>query len=196
VAAATREVHLQAHGGGLISPSRPAVAWLALALFTLHNVEEALAFRTYLPRMSSLLPEPFAGIAAQLSYSAMLIALVVVTTLALLVALAVATRPQSSRALWALLTLQAVLALNVVAHVLTALIVFRGYSPGLATAVLVNAPFAIYCFRRAHREQWVSPAALRATVPAALVLHGPILIGGLWLASRVTRSSAASAFLP
>jgi hypothetical protein len=106
--------------------------------------------------------------------------------LAFLVALAAATWPHSPRALWALLTLEAVLGLNVIAHVLSAALIFRGYGPGLATALLINAPFAIYCFRRARRERWVSTAALGATVPAALMLHGPILMGGLWLAGRAT----------
>ena len=169
------------------APSRRAVAWLAIALFTLHNAEEALAFRTYLPRIGTLLPEPFAGVAATLSYPVMLVALVVISVLALLVALAAATWPQSPRALWALLTLEAVIALNVIAHVLSAALIFHGYGPGLATALLVNAPFAIYCFRRAQRERWVSTAALLATVPAALVLHGPILMGGLFLAGRAAR---------
>lgn len=129
-------------------------------------------------------PEPFASIATTLSYPVMLVALAVVQVLALSIALATATWPQSSRALWAFLTLEAVLALNVIAHVLSALVVFHGYSPGLATALLVNAPFATYCFRRARRERWVSTGALQATVPVALLLHGPILMGGLWLAGR------------
>jgi hypothetical protein len=162
--------------------SRRTVAWLSLGLFTLHNMEEALAFRTYLPRTPRLLPEPFASIAATLSYPVMLGALAVVSVLALFVTLATAAWPQSSRALWVFLTMESVLALNVIAHVLSALVVFHGYGPGLATALLVNAPFAMYCFRRARRERWVSTAAMRATVPAALLLHGPILMGGLWLA--------------
>jgi hypothetical protein len=117
-------------------------------LFTLHNAEEALAFRTYLPRMQVLLPEPFARFAATLSYPVMLVALAVVSVFAFLVALAAATWPQSPRALWALLTVEAVIGLNVIAHAISALLVFHGYGPGLATALLINAPFAIYCFRR------------------------------------------------
>jgi hypothetical protein len=167
--------------------SRRTVAWLALALFTLHNAEEALAFRTYLPRVSALIPERLASLAATLSYPVMLVALVVISVLAFLVALAAVTWPQSPRALWALLTLEAAIAVNVIAHVVSAALIFHGYGPGLATALLVNAPFAIYCFRRARRERWVSNAALWATVPAALLLHGPVLVGGLFLAGRATR---------
>jgi hypothetical protein len=164
--------------------SRRTVVWLVMVFFTLHNAEEALAFRTYLPRMGALLPERFASLAATLSYPVMVVALATVSVLAFLVALAAATWPHSPLALWTLLTLEAVVGLNVIAHVLSALLVFHGYGPGLVTALLINAPFAIYCFRRAHRERWVSTAALGAMVPAALILHGPILLGGLWLAGR------------
>jgi hypothetical protein len=166
------------------SMSRRTVVWLVMALFTLHNLEEAVAFRTYLPRVVALLPERFASPVATLSYPAMLIALATVSVVAFLVALAASTWPYSPLALWTLLTLEAVVALNVIANVLSALLVFHGYGPGLVTALVINAPFAIYCLRRARRERWVSSAAMAAVVPAALILHGPILLGGLWLASR------------
>jgi hypothetical protein len=153
----------------------------------LHNAEEAFAFLAYMPRMRTLLPEPFASLEASLSYSTMLGALTVLSALAFLIALAAAVRPKSQRTLWALLVLEAAVGVNVIAHLLSAVIVFHGYSPGLATALMINAPFAVYCFRRARREQWLSPAALRGTVPASLILHGPILLGGLWLAGRASR---------
>jgi hypothetical protein len=136
-----------------------------------------------MPRVQALLPEPYASLEASVSYSAILGALIVLSVLAGVVA-AAAARPNSRRALWALLVLEAAVGINVVAHLLSAVLVFRGYCPGLATALLINAPFAIYCFRRALREHWLSGAALRATIPAALVLHGPILLGALWLAAE------------
>jgi hypothetical protein len=39
----------------------------------------------------------------------------------------------------------------------------------------------------ASRERWVSPTALRGTVPAALVFNGPVLLGGLRLAAALGR---------
>jgi hypothetical protein len=167
--------------------SQRTIVWLVPVLLTVHNAEEALAFRAYLPRMRTLLPEPFTGLAASLSYSALLLALTVVSVAAFLVAAAAAARPRSIASMWLLLSLEAMVALNVVAHLASAAFVFHGYDPGLGTAVMVNAPFAVYCFRRARMEQWVSPAALWATVPAAFILHGPVLFGGLWLASRASR---------
>lgn len=162
--------------------SRRTVVWLIPIFLTLHNVEEAFAFQAYKPRMQSLLPESVASLIATLSYSTILGALIVLSAVAFLIAFAAAAWPKSERTLWALLTLEAAVGVNVIAHLLSAVIVFHGYGPGLMTALMINAPFAIYCFRRARREQWLSPAALRATFPAALILHGPILFGGLWLA--------------
>lgn len=167
--------------------SRRTVVWLIPILLTLHNAEEALAFRAYLPRMRTLLPEPFASLEASLSYSTILGALIVLSALAFLIALAAAARPASRRTLWTLLVLEATVGVNVIAHVLSAVTVFHGYGPGLATALLVNAPFAVYCFRRVRREQWLSVTALRATLPAALILHGPTLLGSLWLVGKAFR---------
>ena len=161
--------------------------WLIPILLTAHNAEEALALRWYMPRMQALLPEPFASLEASLSFSTMLVALIVLSALAFLIAWVVTARPQSRRWLWVLFALEAAVGVNVIAHLVGAAMVFHGYGPGLATAVLINAPFALYCFRRARQEQWLSPAALRATVPAAVILHGPVLIGALWLAGRVSR---------
>lgn len=140
-----------------------------------------------MPRMRTLLPEPLASLEGSLSYATILAALAALSAVAFLVALAADARPASRRALWALLVLEATVGVNVIAHLLSAAFVFHGYGPGLATALLINAPFAIYCFRRVRREQWISIAALRATVPVSLILHGPILWGGLWLAGRASR---------
>ena len=167
--------------------SRRMVVWLVPILLTVHNAEEAVAFRSYLPRARALLPEPFAGFEASLSYSTLLVALAVLSGLAFLMAWVTATWPTSARAMWALLALEAAVALNVLAHLVSATVLFRGYGPGLVTAVLVNAPFAVYCFRRAWREQWLGVRALLALIPAAVVLHGPLLLSGLWLAGRSSR---------
>jgi len=157
---------------------------LVPAFVTLHNAEEAVAFRRVLPTIPTLLPPPFAAVAARLTYPTLLIALVVVSLLNVAVAIVVSRNPTARWGLWLLLVVEATMAVNALSHVLVAVIVFHRYAPGLVTAVLVNAPFAVYCFRRASREHWVSPRAMVGTIPAALVVHGPLLAGGLWVASR------------
>jgi hypothetical protein len=165
--------------------TRRTVVWLVPALLALHNAEEALALRAGLPWLRTPLPEPLAAAAAGVTYPAVVQALTVLSVLAFGLAALVAARPTSRAALWLLLALEAAVGINAVAHLASAALVFRGYGPGLATGVLINAPFAVYCMRRARRDRWLSPAALRATLPAAVLLHGPVLLGGLWLAARL-----------
>ena len=167
------------------SPGRRTVIWLAPLFLALHNLEEALTFERFLPRVPSLLPGGLATLASRLDYPTMLAALVVVTMLGIVVAALAEPAATATWGLWCLLVLEAVMALNAIGHVLSATLLFRGYAPGVATAVLLNAPFAWYCFRRASRERWVSERARFAALPAAFVLHGPVLIGALWLAGRV-----------
>jgi hypothetical protein len=165
--------------------SRRLVIWIIPALLTVHNAEEAIAFRSYLPRVPGLLPPSLAGLAARLTYAAMVQTLTVLSVLVFVLAFVVDARPGARKLFWLLLAVEAAVGLNGIAHLLSATVVFRGYAPGLVTALLLNVPFAAYCFRRAQREQWVSSTALWATIPAAFVLHGPVLFAGLWLAAKI-----------
>jgi hypothetical protein len=54
-------------------------------------------------------------------------------------------------------------------------VLFRGYAPGLVTALLLNLPFSLYLLRRAARERWLDRGALWTLAPAALLVHGPML---------------------
>lgn len=166
---------------------RRTVIWLVPILLTVHNAEEAITFRSYLPQIPALLPAPFASLGGRLTYAALLQALVILSALVFVLAFAVHARPRSRNLLWLLLAVEAAIGLNGLAHMLSAALIFHGYVPGLVTALAVNVPFAVYCFTRSQRERWLSPIALRATVPAALVLHGPVLLAGLWLATILSR---------
>lgn len=66
-----------------------------------------------------------------------------------------------------------------------ALVVLRGYGPGVASALAINLPFSIYMFRRVVREEWASRGALLALTPAAIVVHGPLLFGAIALAGAL-----------
>ena len=166
---------------------RRFVVWLVPTLLALHNAEEAIALRWYLPRVPALLPAPFVPLVARLSYTTLLETLSILSLVVFLLAFAVDRRPHSHTLLWLLLAIELAIGLNGLAHLLTAAFIFHGYGPGLVTGLAFNVPFAVYCFIRSQRESWLSPIALRATVPAALVLHGPVLIAGLWLAALLSR---------
>jgi hypothetical protein len=158
--------------------------FLIPVLLTLHNAEEAIAFRRMWPTIPGLLPEPFASFEARLSFSMMLLALAILSVAGFVLATAVVMRPHARSGWWLLLTLEVAMAINAIAHAVSALVVFRGYGPGLVTALVLNAPFATYCLARARRERWVSERAWRAAFGGGIVLHGPVLLGGLWLASH------------
>ena len=52
-------------------------------------------------------------------------------------------------------------------------------------ALLVNLPFSVYLFRRALEGSWVRPRDLAWLLLAALLVHGPGLIGLMVLADWV-----------
>jgi hypothetical protein len=111
-------------------------------------------------------------------------ALAILSAVAFILAGFVVLRPRVQAALWLLLALEAAVAINVIAHVASAVALFHGYGPGLASAVLVNGPFAVYALGRAKREAWVSHSAWRMLAVGGLFLHGPVLIGALWLTAQ------------
>lgn len=165
--------------------SRRTVVWLIPVLLTVHNAEEAIAFARMRPHVASLLPAPLGTLEARLSVPMVLQALAILSALAFILASVVVLRPRARAALWLLLALEAAVAINVIAHVASAVMLFHGYSPGLASAVLVNAPFAVYALGRARREAWVSLRAWRMLAAGGLFLHGPVLFGALWLAQWI-----------
>ena len=77
--------------------------------------------------------------------------------------------------------------LNVATHISAAVFVLRGYSPGLVTALALNLPYSLHVLSRAVRERWLSRAGLVSLLPAALVVHGPLLVGMIMLAGLALR---------
>ena len=153
--------------------------WAVPAFLALHNVEEALTLRAAWPTLALRVPAVARPVLATLAPASYMWALVVLTLLALGVA-AWASRRPGPAANWWLAAIQATVALNVLSH-LGAVVMLRGYAPGIVSALLVNAPFSAYFFRRAVAERWLAPGAMLATVPAAFLLHGPGLLALLAL---------------
>ena len=167
--------------------SRRVVVWLIPVLLTLHNAEEALTFGAYRPKFIASLPARPAAVGARVSHPTFVATVAILSALVFALAWAVDGRPRSVILLWLLLTVEVAIGLNGIAHLVSALFIVHGYTPGLVTGVVVNVPFATYCVVRAQRERWLGPTALRTTLPAAIVLHGPVLIAALWLATRLGR---------
>ncbi|AHG88908.1 HXXEE motif-containing protein [Gemmatirosa kalamazoonensis] len=164
-------------------PRRPPLRILA-ALVPLHNAEEALTFGHYLPAVRARVPPVLAPLAASITERQLLVALGAATVVPVAVVLWAERRPRSGGARWLALLVAAVLLVNVASHVAAAVVVLRGYSPGLVTALALNLPGCAWLLWRAARERWVSPGAFAALLPAAFVVHGPLLLGLIALAGR------------
>ena len=164
-----------------------SVLWLVPILLAVHNAEEALFFPRYLPFVLYRLPVAWQALIAPLTTGQVGAALAVVTAVAFIVAWWADQRPASRLALWLVLLIQATVLLNVVWHLAAAVVLFGGYAPGVVTALLVNLPFSVYLFARARHEHWLSSRALWALVPAAVVLHGPLLAALLVFTERWPR---------
>jgi hypothetical protein len=150
--------------------------WLVPLLLLVHNAEEAFTVRPVLPLVNARLAATLPGRLPAVRYGEFLVALVVVTVLPFAIAAAGDLRRADSRAGYLLLVVQTTLLLNVVSHLTTATVV-GGYAPGLASAVLVNLPYSLVLLSAAWRERWYRPLALVGIAPAALLVHGPGLIG-------------------
>lgn len=154
---------------------RRYLLWLVPLLLTLHNLEEAVFMKGFLDRFGARIP-----ILPMVTYGPFLLALGLVTLAPYLFA-ASGPLERRSRAFFLVLGTQMVVLVNVAAHLATAVWV-RGYAPGLVTALLVNLPFSVFLFRRALRGAWVRPWDLAWLLAAALLVHGPGLVGLLVLA--------------
>ncbi len=68
----------------------------------------------------------------------------------------------------------AVIGLNALVH-LALSVVFGLYMPGLITAVFLVLPVSVAALARGWRERWVAPGAYWTILPAAILVHGPVL---------------------
>lgn len=151
------------------------LAWI------LHNSEEVLLAGQMLNFMQldapGFLREAYAGITVPEVQGALLI----LTALLLGVTAMVAVFASTAASAFCVMVLAALLGLNAVFHIFLFLQT-RVYAAGLVTALLVSLPVAARLFVEARRQRWMATPAIWAAVPAAVVVHGPVL-DGLFAAS-------------
>lgn len=151
--------------------------WLFPIAVTLHNAEEAIWMSRWTASHAVQLPVRPPGAAE------MWAALVVFTVAAFAVTYLSTRRGPES--IWAYLTFGYIVAMlaNVFVPHVPAAIVFRGYAPGVLTAVLINLPVMSILAIRMLRDGWVR--GWKVTVFGVGV---PLMLGGVivvWLAGRV-----------
>ena len=148
--------------------------WATPLAFVVHNAEEAWAFPRYLPRVQGYLPEALR--APQISIAAIHVALAIVAAAFLAAAAWATLRPESGAATWTAVLVPAIGALNAIAHVASAVLLLRGYTPGLVTALCLVAPISALALHRAWRERWLTPRGWGLLALGATLPHVPILI--------------------
>jgi hypothetical protein len=147
--------------------------WLFPIAVTLHNSEEAIWMPGWVSRHATQLPMQPPG-AAQIRFG-----LVVLTAVAWVVTYRTQSKGRGS--VWAYLLFGGVVAMlaNVFVPHLPASLVFRSYTPGVVTAVLINLPGMSLLAIRAIGDQWVHgwrAAAFAVAVPLATVAIIPALL--------------------
>jgi Protein of unknown function with HXXEE motif len=175
-----------AGAAGPFDASRRAAIIAVPAILTVHNLEELLAMPRVLPTLADRLPEAVRGVFPSITMAQFAAALAVATVVPW--ALALLALAGRRGALRLLLVVQATMLVNVASHLGSAAML-GGYAPGLATALALNLPFSIYLLRRARREQWIGPRAWTLLFPLALLVHGPLLVGLLWILGRSAGTS-------
>ena len=169
--------------------SYTSLQWLVFAFLALHNLEEALTMRAYLPRISKLLREHApASLVPALPTPAQFYAALVGATLIPLLLVAFATNGKPTQLKSYLVALvQAQVCLNVFVPHVPAAFALGGYAPGLVTALLINLPFSVYFFRRSLGDQRVTRRGLLIMLVVAL----PLLLLSIRLLYALGASVAA-----
>ena len=148
--------------------------WLFPVAFFIHDAEEVFTMERFVRARLGGVPVPLARL-AHITTGQFAVAVVglLVVCVALTALAAGALRPG-----WRLWLLQVVLAAclaNAFTHVAQTLI-FRAYTPGVITAVLVSLPYGVYVFRRL-----LAARLIRARQLAGLLVLGLFLIPALAL---------------
>ena len=130
--------------------------WLLPCVLLLHNLEEAIFFPRYAPRVLSRLPASVRDWMGPVGPGEIGVALTLATAIPLGFCLWAAARPASRTALRLVLAMWAILLLNAVWHITVALALFGGYAPGVVTATALNLPLSVLVLRRAVDERWLA----------------------------------------
>jgi len=145
--------------------------WLFPIAVTSHNSEEAIWFPAWWVRNTKEMPaHPGAG-AFRSAVAVLTIAAFMVTYL---------SERKGKESFWAYLMFGYIVAMlaNVFVPHIPASLVFRSYTPGVVTAVLINLPVMGFLSVRAVREGWVSgrkAVVFGVAVPLAIAGMIPML---------------------
>jgi hypothetical protein len=159
---------------------------LSLA-WVLHDSEEWLLAPQMLQFMQSDAPDFVRSVYAGITVPELQAVLVILTSVLLVVIATAARIASTATAAFGTMVLAALLGLNAVFHI--ALFIDTGaYAPGLLTAVIVSLPIATTLLVQARRQRWTPTPVFLAVVPAAILVHGPVLDALFSVSLRVVRA--------
>ena len=145
--------------------------WMLLPAITSHNLEEWLfipCFREELEATSSFAAQPWQLIE---------LGLLIVTFVPAVIVIWASTGAQQQHKDWAICWIASIFFANVFAPHIPASILVSGYTPGIATAILVVLPISLWLFSSALREARLTRSQLAIsfvcgsiTLPVAIFL--------------------------
>jgi len=144
--------------------------------FTLHNTEEAVGAQAMLRQVQSQAPRFLRSFYSQVDVSDLRLGLAVLTLIGIALALIAIRTPRAPRSTYVMLLFSTVIGINAFAHIMLS-VIFREYMPGLLTAIFLCLPVAVALWYRAWKDAWIPRTWLWTVVPAALLVHGPLLAG-------------------
>lgn len=159
---------------------------LSLA-WVLHDGEEWLLAPQMLQFMQSDAPDFVRNVYAGITVPDLQGVLLILTSVVLVVIATAARFASTAAGAFVTMVLAALLGLNAVFHIAMS-IDTRIYVPGLFTAVLVSLPTAVALLVQARRQRWTPTPAFVAVVPAAVLVHGPVLDALFSVCLRVVRA--------
>ena len=154
--------------------------------FAVHNVEEGIGAPLLIQLMQSRAPNFLRSFYSGIRAVDFRGSLIILSTIGLCLAAIAATRITSRAWSYVMLVFASVMGLNGLAHVGFS-IAWHGYMPGTLTAVCLTIPISLALLVRSHREVWIAPSLRWTLAPAAIVVHGPVLVALIPLFVRLTR---------
>jgi len=153
---------------------------LAPLLFLIHDMEEILRIPYFITANAGRLPALYANI----SNVQFILAIAILTTLTLAVAVLAARRMAPCPAMTIYAFIAGARLANVVVHLIQVAIFWK-LTPGAYTALPILLPVAILLLRTLSKEDLITPRLLRAALIAGLPLHvliTPLLLFTGWAA--------------
>lgn len=168
------------------------VIWMFLIVFVLHDLEEIIVVENWLIRHRERLARSIPAFAQKtlqpmLSMSTAQFSVAVTCIFAVLSAAVLLTvlTWQAGTYLPFFLVCLHVLFLHVFTHIGQSLL-FRTYTPGVVTAVVLVLPYSVYTYCRLLAEGWISWSMIGKTLPFSLLVI-PVLYVALTLGEKAIK---------